>query len=266
MHKQIAYTGLRLGMYEHLTADTDALPLHLKVLYATVTTGFGIVVANPSDVVQTKFIAYRTKHPIRPPLSSAAKRSVPHPTTAAAAAAPPGDSRRTFATHEGPHRHRRREVTWVAGSMAGASGQRGRGLFAHSTWQRHVYRHHWRRPPLLCLLRTLCSEPGAPKVLPVAARPPPPPGWVPRGPKTANGVPLQNARMAYYVILREEGLVNGLYRGFWANFACSCVQGAAEIVAYDVTKTTAVDAGCTDSAPLHLAAGATPPHLRCNQV
>jgi hypothetical protein len=56
---------------------------------------------------------------------------------------------------------------------------------------------------------------------------------------------------------REEGLINGLYRGIAANFSCSCVQGAAEIVTYDFTKETALKHGFADSMPLHLAAGVT---------
>jgi hypothetical protein len=75
------------------------------------------------------------------------------------------------------------------------------------------------------------------------------------GPRTTTGVPLENARTAYYVILREEGFVNGLYRGFGANFGCSCMQGASEIATYDITKTAALAAGFSDSMPVHLAAG-----------
>jgi hypothetical protein len=56
---------------------------------------------------------------------------------------------------------------------------------------------------------------------------------------------------------REEGFANGLYRGIAANFSCSCVQGAAEIVTYDLTKETAIKHGFTDSTPLHLTAGVT---------
>lgn len=74
------------------------------------------------------------------------------------------------------------------------------------------------------------------------------------GPRTVTGVPLQNARRAYYIIVKEEGLM-GLYRGFWANFACSCVQGATEIACYDVTKNILLEAGANDGVPVHLTAG-----------
>lgn len=74
------------------------------------------------------------------------------------------------------------------------------------------------------------------------------------GPRTITGVPLQNARRAYFIIVREEGLL-GLYRGFWANFMCSCVQGATEIACYDVTKNMMLERGAVDGMPVHLAAG-----------
>ena len=44
-------------------------------------------------------------------------------------------------------------------------------------------------------------------------------------------------------------------RGFWANFACNCSQGAAEIATYDIAKTAALHAGYSDSYPVHLASG-----------
>lgn len=79
-------------------------------------------------------------------------------------------------------------------------------------------------------------------------------GAVDLGPRTLTGVPLQNARQAYFIIVREEGLL-GLYRGFWANFMCSCVQGATEIACYDVTKNMMIERGAADGMPVHLTAG-----------
>ena len=324
------YTGLRLGLYEHIAgASEEGLPMHLKVLFATVTTGVGIAVANPADVVQTRFIAYRTK-----PASSCAVCSPREPGTAPAGAASGG----AMGAHAGsgstaahasmragpaggsaaahaPEASRTNSRGYASGSRSELGARRAavsggtlhatqrqlHGAAAHSSLQRHVYRDHFHRrgltrvPARDAIWQTVthCNggaahvHTGAPRILWRAAVSKQLARAWPRqqscradavgatangaatagsenalvcvkaqGPRTVTGVPLQNARMAYYIIVREEGLVNGLYRGFYANFACNCVQGAAEIATYDIAKTAALTRGFADSYPVHLAAGA----------
>jgi Mitochondrial carrier protein len=312
MHKQVLYTGLRLGLYQHLAESyEEGLPLHLKIVYATLTTGFGIMVANPADVVQTKYIAYRTKAP--------QPTAAPAPASAAASAAaqpprppmtaPPGSSAhsragsgsRGFATSARVgHSCCSMHSLAVPGSpllqhraLMHTCQLRGHGLLAHSGLHRHVYRHHlrWRhsarhilpsvlessaasarprmrwQPGMQTLgtsVRGMCAARGPGNAAAQSAAPTAthsPSALLPiiePGPSTVTGKPLQNARKAYYIILREEGFANGLYRGFWPNFACSCVQGAAEIATYDVAKHSAIAAGYADSYPVHLASGAMP--------
>ena len=71
------------------------------------------------------------------------------------------------------------------------------------------------------------------------------------------GKPLRSARSAYFIIAREEGIFKGLYRGFFANAGATLLQGAFELVTYDVAKHAAIGAGFADSYPVHLGAGMT---------
>ena len=306
LQKQVLYTGLRLSLYDQLAAYTEGeVPVYKKIVYATATTGIGILAANPADVVQTKFIAHRTKPAaeIQAELRSAATRAPAAATgsplavghsvdpsarpSAAQTVSGSGSSTgvRTFRTQAAPDPWQKRQC----------GGQpRPRGAYAHGSLLRHIYGHHlrWHGGVAPAALRgdsrngaqpLVAFRRGAPAVRPTGSmegslhvarglsenirglsneRPAGAASEALRqgaakGPKTVTGVPLQNARMAYYIIIREEGLVNGLYRGFWANFACSCVQGASEIATYDVAKTAALAAGYPDSTPVHLAAGAS---------
>jgi hypothetical protein len=310
MQKQIAYTGLRLALYEYLAGSSeDDLPMHMKLLYATLTTGLGILIANPADVVQTKFIAYRTKPrtcSMCAPLVQPGMAPVQGVCLNEISLAARGTS--TAVAGKLEHIGRSARHTNASGSPWGSRGFCGmsssggataavdrlrvgavlqgdklhsQGIFANSSLQRHVYGHHLQRRhhsgmyAHRLLWYTAAASPRGRQPLQVSlgtnlwprqfsdakSAQPTSTGAAlvckePFGPRTVTGVPLQNARMAYYIIVREEGLLNGLYRGFWANFACSCMQGAAELVTYDVTKTAAINAGYKDSYPVHLAAGA----------
>lgn len=299
LQKQVLYTGLRLSLYDELATYTEGeVPIYMKIMYATATTGLGILVANPADVVQTKFIAHRTKPAaeIQAELRSAAASTPPAPAGPQVAASRQASARPGVAQHtssssgsvRGFHTH----AAAALDQLQRGGNPRLRGSSAHSSLLRHVYGHHlrWHGGVAAAALRGAQGGGLAHAACPSSTHAPRPTFWralrgargfsddakrsvgaaerpagaaaealaqgANRGPKTVTGVPLQNARMAYYIIVREEGLVNGLYRGFWANFACSCVQGASEIATYDVAKTAALAAGYPDSVPVHLAAGA----------
>jgi hypothetical protein len=236
----------------------------------------GILVANPADVVQTKFIAYRAKSPAeyaeraaRIAASCTAARSLAVEGTCVLAAQPAVASASASAAPV-PQMCAAQGAKRYYGSAAiqscvqapyQCSQQAVRFSRPHQ-----LFHHHWRqhRPSATSAATaassaTMLRPGGAPVGIPL--KPPAPTCpcsvqvYVPAGPRTVTGVPLQNARMAYYILIREEGLVNGLYKGFFANFACNCMQGAAEIATYDVAKTTALNAGYRDSVPVHLASG-----------
>jgi hypothetical protein len=314
LHKQVLYTGLRIGLYDHLLGEPEeTIPIHYKIFYAAFTTGLGILVANPSDVVQTKFIAHRTRPigaqtkplhahdvlatrmPSNPaqcsatsacsasPIGLQADRAIAVHTPAKPGLGVPGTRRGFSVCSRGTH------LTSVPLSCSrivphGASSEKNllwhiygnhrRWLsnratayalqpFTGSPWQTGIC---WRsssapQPPFMrqmwVFMRQFSSQTEQSASCSASK------GWACKagevaGPKTTTGVPLQNARMAYYIIVREEGFISGLYRGFWPNFGCSCMQGASEIATYDVAKTAALAAGFSDSMPVHLAAGIVP--------
>ena len=250
LHKQILYTGLRLGLYDYLTGlSSEEVSMPAKIACATMTTGIGILLANPADVVQTRFIAYR---------SLGVSQSI------CASSGSPGAISRApvsgFAAK--PAQQQSRQISTLASARASHSG--GQRCFSSPAFQhlnaggglrlcaqghdvsrasclqsvgcvQSSCKSHFRESHTACGVNTQNCTAG--------------------GPKSVTGVPLSTARSAYGVILREEGLVNGLYRGIAANLSCSCVQGAAEITTYDFTKDAAMKHGFVDSMPLHLAAG-----------
>lgn len=270
LHKQILYAGLRLGLYDYLTglSGCEEVSMPAKIACATMTTGIGIMLANPSDVVQTRFIAHRSLGILH---SSAASSVSPAPVSRA----PVSGMAATPANRQGRH-----SSSCAAVRTPHSQGQRymssgiarmplqhavSSPVFQHqhatgglTLWShRHDLRHRSCLRSVGCT-QSLCSEQlrGSHSACGVNAQ-----NCTAGGPKSVTGVPLSNARRAYGVILQEEGLVSGLYRGIAANLSCSCVQGAAEITTYDFTKDAAMKHGFADSMPLHLAAGVTSPYV-----
>lgn len=250
MHKQILYTGLRLGLYDYLTdfsSGEEEVSMSAKIACATMTTGIGILLANPSDVVQTRYIAHRSPSAVhscadsgrpsapvsRVPVSATAANSGGQQTRQCSTSAAVGNN---FISK----RYMNSAVVSAPLHLQTTTGGRKIDVYHSSCRQSISVAHTWRSNALRGS-HSACSVHGQ---KPSAG-----------GPKSVTGVPLANARSAYGVILREEGLVNGLYRGIAANLSCSCVQGAAEITTYDMTKDAALKRGFPDSVPLHLAAG-----------
>lgn len=237
--------------------------------HAGLTTGIGIAVANPADLIQTKYIAWRqssTSDPLQCVAPPMAQSTQPRATILANKAAesrpgPSGGSSRGAASGRDPRR-----ASYPTRSFMSTSTERPCAGGLTGKYQK-IPGHHFEsgihsvpRGNPACR----ASHFGGAHV----------PGYLARvggrflaratvnqntemlapGPRTVTGVPLQNARRAYFIIVREEGLL-GLYRGFWANFMCSCVQGATEIACYDVTKNMMLEMGAVDGMPVHLAAG-----------
>lgn len=299
MHKQVFYTGLRLGLYEQLVGGDEDASVMWKVACATGTTSLGIAIANPADVVQTKFIAYRTKAiscpSCRPaaPAGQAAGNAAPVCAFEAGSAAasrhkattaqPTLGSRHysTHASHASMHAH---SGVWQRSIASGqahkrcyscarpgfaaatSAAQRGQLMHNHAALPGPLRQAARQQRPAWHAVRHAsgpCAASAAAEAASHTAAAAQESALVclkHQGPRTVTGVPLRSARAAYFVLIREEGVLNGLYRGFWANLACNSSQGAAEIATYDVAKHAALAAGHADGWPVHLAAGAPNEH------
>jgi hypothetical protein len=208
IHKQILYTGLRLGLYDYLTgfSGSEEVSMPIKIACATLTTGIGILIANPADVVQTRFIAYRSLSPQSSgtlSMNSTAAQRRTHVNTCHSMAARTGNQQTrqhsSFAANRIPSSfHGQR---YMSNSTAGFPSQcqyvTGR---LNCCPQRCVIRQRSFQQPVGCIhymnsaqLRARMSH-SACSVMAQNA--------IAGGPTSVTGVPLSSASRAYGVILR----------------------------------------------------------------
>lgn len=198
VHKQILYTGFRLGLYDWLTgfSGDEEVSMPYKIACASMTTGIGIMLANPSDVVQTRFIAYRSTG-LLPGSGTSSNGAVPGavsrpPTSDMAVKSGTQQSRQysSFSAVRPLHSGHRYMSSVVVNPLQHQQATGG---------LRHDLRH------LSCLRsvggsQSLCSTQlrgGSHSACGVNAQ-----SSTAGGPKSVTGVPLSSASRAYGVILR----------------------------------------------------------------
>eukprot|EP00930_Biecheleria_cincta_P087499 TRINITY_DN76723_c0_g1_i1.p1 TRINITY_DN76723_c0_g1~~TRINITY_DN76723_c0_g1_i1.p1 ORF type:complete len:286 (-),score=53.58 TRINITY_DN76723_c0_g1_i1:16-873(-) len=71
------------------------------------------------------------------------------------------------------------------------------------------------------------------------------------------GTQYGSVLQAYLQIVREEGIIGGLWKGYTANMARNCIISAVELTGYCKTKECLLSLGCADNAATHMGSGLT---------
>jgi hypothetical protein len=208
IHKQIIYTGLRLSLYDYLTglSGSEEVSMPTMIACAAMTTGVGILIANPADVVQTRFIAHRSLSPLNSQsyvaLSSRPTSAVRQLQSSRISAQPGKQQTRqysSFAANRIPfswygQRFMSNSTTGVSSQSQNVTG--GRNYCAQRCDAQQCSFQH----PLV-FSHTMCSAQlrlrGSHSACSVKAQ-----SGTASGPTSITGVPLSSASRAYGVILR----------------------------------------------------------------